>query len=449
MTALLLREGRIMSRNFIKKPDKYFFYKDFSTLSASETEAIKAELMLEMTTHELSTLQKSLSTLKNDASVDELYLYDEVAAIKKARLSDKKIDILRSDSELIREAFSDLADKRRALGDRSHVSLSSLVGIYSKYLVETGYDDSARTPFEIVPKVNTLPSADTMVCHTGSVFFTAESESYAYSLSDRNTCFNTDKKRVTFTEPGLGMTSLLLVRVPEFPLAYETLSDRLDSTPQLASNIIWTSPVGEDGIINKLEGLGTGMTLSFSDINMLFPELERPYMLARPLSAVIILCHPLASESLISGITDLGFEVRQIGSFNFSESSVYIDFKGSYISYYPNVLKALKDEEVNEVKVYEYDGEIKKYVSDELTILSITDSRFEKIYTAIREEATRLETDERRVFGGFILPENNKAYSRFFALYRAFAESAIPIRKSVFINSDFDTFSVILCPQKR
>lgn len=426
-----------MSDTYRGKPYKYGFIDNFSSLPQETVAFIADDLGLYMTKDQLLLFRNSFVKQDRKYTIDEIYMADAFFESLMTYSPSYSISRLDTDSNEIIEAYSDIMDKRRALCDRNPVTVSSLISVYNRYLECTGYDDNAGKGYSMVPTVNTLPAAQAMKRHTTANFSTGNDAPYAIAPTDRPCKYNTSKKKIAEAEYKSGDLALILIKIPEYPLAYESLADILNASAHLSADILYASAIGAEGLFSALLGMNTGFSITFSEISAMMPEITRPHMLAEPMSAALMLAHPLAAENIISLLSSQGFEARKVGTTHYSPDRIYVNYGGYFhmLDAYAVSTAVPLHECVVTLGGGEYS--VKKSAADGISVLSFRGCDFSGMYKELSEiiRSMNAANADARLLGYICMPHSleklGASLERFLAVYRAFAENAIPIRTAV------------------
>ncbi len=409
----------------------------------SELDRIRIDHGLSMSESEFGALAFRMRKQDPRVCSEELYMADTLLRMIREDASEKRIDRFSTDSPALSEAFSDLMDKRRALLDRGPVTLSSLVATYNRYLSDTGYDDGVYPGITLVPKKNTIPPADSLIRHSASAFKTAKVFPYAIAESDRLQKFNSDPERLSRSNTKGQMFNLILVRVPEFPLAYETLADVIENSPNLPTSVLYASPIADKGLYRNPITKTLSFNINFAELQELYPEIENPYLLAYPMSAALAIATQRNSPQVVEALHNAGFNSRVIGETARHAPGIFsVRYRGFDCILDTALISSIKSEELSFVNAKEEKGMLRKFESETMSVLSFTGADQPEIYGEVKGEISRLGDTKLSAF--LVIPGNSLALARFLSVYRPLAESAIPIRKALFTSREDAEFSLAL-----
>jgi len=454
-----------MEKTYNGRPLRAGFVQNFSRMSLRELQSLKDDLGLSCATETLDMIRKKTVRPEGKITTDELYMADAFLDTAETFADKYSFAEVRCNNDTVKEAFSDLMNKRRALGFALPVDHVSLVDVYSKYLICAGYDSKKVRPRVKYTMKEKFPSG--MLTHTdGHVYgscFGCEESNVTIGVSDAKYRFNTDKERIYPTVNG-GMYHLLLVKLPAAPLAFEQLANIIHSNARLSKDIIYCAPVGRAGLFTALLGTSHGYVINIDTVSALMGEELRPYDLTLPMNCALLLVPADVSQSIALSILDFGYGVRFVGHTSGAEGSISVLYQGLYHTVdakmlrglIPNCAHVLTLDNAPSDKAFLKSVSLTENVS--LTVFSHL--TFEEIYEALRSEAEKLseKCGGERIYAYVAIPtvtfrygnDHAQTLTELLGIYKALAERAIPIVKCEFIPSPVsENASVFLVCDKK
>ncbi len=436
-----------MENTYNGKPLKFGYIPNLHSMTRERLNFIHDDMGLRISQYAFAVFAKNFRKPDGFVSLDEIYLMDSFIYSLLEKHSSKIIANFSSSNEKLASAFQDLMEKRRALEDRTPVTLASLISIYNRYLSEAGYDDGKDT-ISFVPKSNLLSTADSMKKNSSEKFSTADIFPYAIAKADKSFTFGNDKKRIANSTPNDSELTLILVDVPNFSLAYELLADTIEKIPHLAPAIRYASPVGKDGLLSALDGLGCGFMIDMAAVTSMLPAVDRPFMLTEPMSAAVVLANKSNTPFICEKLSAAGFTARAVGNSLRIPVVNYVNYNGYMHKFNKEIIDMITiTGEVGELRATkEIPTSARRHISDTVSILSFTESDEAVISAELKNEIGRIKEahPQMRLAACLTLPENELALTRFLAVYPALAEDAIPIRRAVYTDKNDEMFHLSL-----
>ena len=443
-----------MSDNYNGRPYKVGFLQNFKQMPPSLMTEMVQDLGLKMPIAHLTTYRNLFN--KNDYryTIDELYMADTLYEEMNGTDFPYSISTFTAENDSVREAFADLMEKRQAMCDNMPVTLGSLVSDYNAYLCEHGYDNGDSEKFTVVPLKNTDSAASTMKYRTIGSFMTHDSAPYAIARISKPSRFNTDKSRVIMGHYSTAALSVILVKLPESPLMYELLSDVINAIPHLSNNITYLTPIASKGLIRVLAELGCGFSLNLDQVMKIFPEADRPYLLAKPMSAVAIVAPPLAAGAVMTELRGVNFDCELIGTSSAFDHLISVSYGGFSHSVDLNAMKNVIFTRTLHIFAKERETVCSFEVEDGIAINVFDGSSFEQIYATLSSSVAALKGANAgcRLTAYVCIPFSskmaNEEFCAFLAVYRALAEDAIPIRMlTTFENRENNRLCVFIADE--
>lgn len=445
-----------MSDSYNGRPYKVGFLQEFKQMPPSVINEMVMDLGLTMPVAHLTTYRNLFK--KNDYryTIDELYMADALYA--EAHRTDVKYSISTfcSKNDEINEAFADIMEKRRAMCDSSPVTLTSLVSDYNSYLCEQGYDDGADGCFTVAPLSNTDAPATTMKNRTVGSFYTHGNAPYAIARVTKPSRFCTDEMRIRMGTYGTASLSVILIKLGDAPLMYELLSDVVNALPALCTNVTYFAPVANTGLLRRLSRLGVGFSLNLDQVARIFPEIDRPHLLARPMAAAVLIAPPLAAGSIVSELLRVNFECEIIGTSTSMPNLISVSYGGFTHALDVNALDHVLFTRPLRVFAFERETESQSKCADGISLSVFDGSDFSHIHRVLCDSIATLceENANARLTSYVCLPFSaesaDESLTAFLAVYRALAESAIPIRLlTTFDNKENNRLCVFITDEDR
>jgi len=437
-----------MEKTYNGRPLRAGVIPNFAGMTQGELMNVKRDLGLAMPIGMLTRFQKKLVSPAGRITTDELYMADVYADTCIALSGAVSFPEIRTSSEDIKEALSDLMSKRRAIGSQMPITLSSLTEVYSRYLKCAGYDSDDARPAVYYDIKEKHPSGDIRF-HTRHMYDSAYGcgdTNYVIAKTDTRYRFNTDKERITpafYSEP----YHLLLVRLDEKPFAYEELANVIHSNARLSKDIIYCAPIGKAGLINALLGTSHGYTINMDIVSALIGEELRPYDLSLPMNAALLLVPAQVSQGIAMAILDFGYRVRFAGHTNDAEGSFSVLYQGIYHTLntrsvkdiLPSFAPLLTLNDTPTGKAF-----VKTVTPREgLSVTAFSGLTFTEAYTALKDAIDKVDPSfpQRRIYAylampvaGLAVPSGEAvALGELLGIYKALSERAIPLVSYDFI----------------
>lgn len=419
----------------------------FKALPAQELSMIKDDLGLSMPIEYLLEYQKKLVRPGGSVSTDELYMTDCFADVYSAFFQNYSFAEISTSNEDMRFALSDIMAKRGALGDLLPIDHSSLVNTYSKYLISTGYDDESIRPKPEYELIEKLPSGiqDTQLSHPCSTFFGCEESNALLARTDAPYRFNTEKKRV-YPIVNDSQYHLLLVRLNNEPLAFESLAEIINGNAHLSKDIIYCAPVGRSGLLTTLIDTAHGYIINLDTVSALAGRELVPFELNLIDNCAAVIVPAEVSQSIALSILDFGYSVRFVGHTTKAVNSISVFYKGLYHTLDANIVRSLLPGYTSCVTLSDTQTDssyIKSIFPSENIFLSVFgNTSFDVLYKEISDGICELERrfPDCRIYAYLSMPtvitpacsNHNTTIAELLAIYKALAEKAIPVVKSVF-----------------
>ncbi len=417
--------------------------------NASKEALCEARSSMGLSMSEIQFLHLMKLLAKTSPSVPSAEIYTADALIKKEKHScaNAKISVFGSNEKIPSLSFKDLNDKRKALEDRGEISLSSLIKVYNKYLIETGYDDGKKDRIAVLPKTNDIDTQDSMKAEPEGKLSTVNFIPYAIGKAKRDRMLNRDKKRIPAVSSSSDALSVILIRVPNFPLEYEKLAEAVETRPRLSSAVRYIAPIGKAGLVSSLLGFECGFRIKCETVFELFDELSHPYMLTEPMCGAVVLVSRFAENAFIGELENLGIPAKVIGKSTSDSNIFWFDYENTVCKINPKLIGEVSGFTADFTTSKPYEECFgKTFRKESLSMVAFTGENSEKIYSLIKEEIERFEG--KSLLAVLILPDNGSALPRFLSAYKALAENAIPIRRAVFSKTDDPYFTVCLLERK-
>jgi hypothetical protein len=423
-----------MSDNYNGFPYKMGFLQSFKQMPPAMMDTMVNDLGLKMPVSHLTAYRNLFKKTDYRYTIDELYMVDALYSQMTANDFKYSISSFYSKDDSIRKAFADLLEKRRVMCDTSPVTLEALVYDYNAYLCAQGYDDGAAGGYTVAPQSNTDSPATTMQYRTSGNFFTHGNAPYAIAKITKPSRFNTDKGRITAGKYGAAALSVMLIRLSDSPLMYEMLSDVVNAIPHLCNGITYLAPLADEGLLRRLTELDTGFTINLEQVGKLFPEFDRPHLLAQPMSAAVLIAPPLAAGGIITELRRVSFDCEIIGTSAAASHLIGVNFGGFTHTVDVNALRHVLFTRSLNVTCEEGEAVCSSETTDGISINVFDGFGFSDVHEALSSSVSLLQSrsEDNRLCAYVCLPFSvgnaSRAFTAFLAVYRALAESAIPIR---------------------
>lgn len=440
-----------MSDNYNGRPYKFGFLQNLKQMPPAVINEMVEDLGLKMSVAHISAYRNHFK--KNDYrySVDELYMVD--ALYEQINRSDfhYSIGTFSAESEDVKDAFADLMEKRRVMCDTMPITLDTLVADYNAYLCAQGYDDGGECKYAVAPQKNTDAPATTMHYRTTGSFFTHANSPYAIAKASKPSRFNTDKNRIRVGSYGTAALSVILIKIPETALMYELLADVVNAIPALSNNITYFAPIANSGLLQHLASLNTGFSLNLDQINAIFPDIDRPHMLARSMSAAVLITPPLAATGIIDELKRVNFDCAVVGTSTATKHLISVNYGGFGHTVDINALSRVIF--TRPLRIFCEDTEAHGLTesANGISINVFDGFGFDGVYKTLSDSIERLKNGnaDSRLTAYVCIPFSSDNYdgpfTAFLALYRALAENAIPIRQlTTFDNPENNRLCVFI-----
>ena len=445
-----------MSDNYNGRPYKVGFLQDLKQMPPAIINEMVRDLGLKMPVAHLTTYRNLFKKTDYRYTIDELYMADTLYEEMHKTDFRYSVGTFGSENEEINDAFADIMEKRRAMCDTAPVTLDSLVSDYNSYLCEQGYDNGDNGKYTVAPIRNTDSPATTMEYRTVGSFFTHDNAPYAIARVTRTSRFNTDKMRIKAGSYSASALSVILIKLPDTPLMYELLADVVNALPALNNHITYFAPIASTGLLRHLSRLGTGFSLNLDQVIKIFPEVDRPYLLARPMSAAVLIAPPLASGAVVSELLRMNFECEIIGTSTAIKHLIYVNHGGFAHALDLSAMDHVIFSTPLRIHAAERETVSTKNSANGISINVFNGSDFSHIHGVLSDSIAELneENEDPRLTAYVCLPFTrggvDESFTAFLAVYRALAENAIPIRHlTTFDNSENNRLCVFITDENR
>lgn len=436
-----------MEKTYNGRPLRAGFIQNFTHLPINDLLNIKNDLGLSMSAEKLIEFQKKTFRSDGKVTTDELYMADAFADSYAAFSVDYSFAEMRTSSAEIKEAFTDLMNKRRALGFALPINHASLADVYSKYLISAGYDQRSVRPTGNYDIKEKIPSgAVSSDRHIVGNCFGCEESNYTIAKTDAPYRFNTRKERIYPARRG-GIYHLLLVKLENKPFAFEELANVLNSNAHLSKDIIYCAPIGKAGLFSALLDTSLGYVININTVSALIGEELRPYDLARPMSCALMLVPAEVSQSIALSVLDFGYGVRFVGHTTNIDANFSVLYEGINHTLRAKTIISLVHGYSSVVTLDDVPSEtafVKSiFPAENISLTVFSSLSFSETYEAIKKASEILMTSNpgKRVYAYLSMPTVNistcsnhrETLGEFLGIYRALAENSIPLVRYDFI----------------
>ena len=371
---------------------------------------IKNSFGLSLSIEHLIALQKNVTQPGGSITTDELYLADAFANILYTFSKKYSFSEIRTDSEKMQEAFSDLMEKRNALGFSLPVNHSALMDVYSKYLLCTGYDSEKIRPaddYKFFEKHASFLLKDSGY-HAFPPYIGCNESEILFAPADRKYRFNTSKEKVFPLEKA--NYHILLVRLDDNTLSFEALAEVLHGNAQLSKDIAYCAPTGKTGLIPALLDTGHGYDINLNTVSALAEKELNPFDLAAPMNCALILAHSDVAQSIAMTILNFGYAVRFVG-YSTSKKNVFsIFFQNIYHTLKAEIFKKMLPEYISCVTLSSQAAQnsfFKLYeIKENISLSVFYGITFEEAYENTKNEIEKFSSSypDKRIYAYLSMP---------------------------------------------